>query len=131
MIFIVDRLARLVTASTLITLTLMAFIYLLHKLREYQLDTPMFWLTFGFTINTAWVVCAVYVQWSELLLFLGAPMNSLQLPFLGLTVIAIAVLSFLPHFGTQPAFPLVALWAFGMQAALWQPGESWKFNFTS
>merc|ERR1712007_20663 len=127
---IADKLARLIAASVIITLAFAAFTYLTWSLRDYALRSRFFWLTFGFTINSAWLCIATYVQWSSLFVFVGLPMNALQIPFLLLTVLAVCILSLCPVLKYPPAYFLVTFWTFMFQCVLWDPPAGVDDNFT-
>merc|ERR1712188_94885 len=90
---ITDEMAQLATASSIILVTTFAFTWLLNELKSYPGTSVFFWLTFGFTINAAWLVIATYVQWSSFLLYLGLPMNILQLILLAITVCIVFLFS--------------------------------------
>jgi len=96
---------------------------LLLELKDYSGRSSFFWWTFGFTINAAWLLIASYVQLSSLLVYFNAPMNILQLVFLGIVLVLVCLLSFLPFFRCPPAYFCVSCWTFAFQAILWSPRD--------
>lgn len=110
---------RLSLGTVTITMALAAFTYLTWILRHYPFKSTFFWLTFGFTINAAWLVPANYVQWTSLFVLLGVPMNTVQIPCLFVALAVICAFSFVPAFRHPPAYCCVAIWTFTMVSLLW------------
>merc|ERR1719330_254868 len=107
-----------------------AFTYLTWILRHHPLKSSFFWLTFGWTINAAWLVPATYVQWTSLLVLLGAPMNTLQIPCLFVALAVICALSFVPVFRHPPAYLCVAIWTFSFVSLFWTEDDGVDESYT-
>lgn len=121
---------RLHLATVTITMAFAAFTYLTWSLRHYPFKSSFFWLTFGWTINAAWLVPATYVQWTTLLVLYEAPMNTLQIPCLFVALAVICVFSFVPAFRHPPAYWCVALWTFTMVSLFWTEADGVEESYT-